>query len=320
MLVHNCEHLEAVTFGEITNLLINVFPGAMKALDCDTPILTTWGWKRHGNLASGDFVFGPDGSPRRVEAVTPHKTELAYEIEFDDETKIVAGAGHLWEVERKFLGGGKGGKHIRRKVIVTTPELIASVKGPSSQRPDRIANCAPIQFPPRRFLIDPYLLGAWLGDGATSSGVIYTAEQDREHFEKLGRVANTVVGKDGKQDFHRIGIPEFQKQLRVLGLLGNKHIPEDYLECSVDQRLALLQGLMDTDGSVDRKRGGCNFVTKLRHLADQLVQLLSSLGVKANEKESWSTLNGVKYGPYWQISFMAPYGCRCFAFLAKWQK
>lgn len=306
------EHLEAVTHGEIKDLLVNVFPGAMKALDVETPILTTWGWKRHGDLKVGDFVFGPSGEPRRVDGVTDHRPETAYEVAFDDGTKIIAGAGHLWEVERDYPQEGPYGKRVRRKTVVSTPELIESVKGRALQRPDRIETCRPIQFPPRRFLIDPYLLGAWLGDGATLSGVIYTAEQDREHFERLGRVTSTTIGPNGRQDFHRIGIDGFQVRLRILGLLGNKHIPDDYLEASVEQRIALLQGLMDTDGSVEKTRGTCSFTTKLKHLADQMVMLLSSLGIKANANESWSTIKGQKFGPYWQISFTAPLGLKVF--------
>src|SRR6516164_797761 len=61
------EHLEAVSREEIKQLLINIPPGCTKALAIDTPVLTTWGWKRHGDLAPGDFVFGPDGIPKRVE-------------------------------------------------------------------------------------------------------------------------------------------------------------------------------------------------------------------------------------------------------------
>ncbi|WP_246801647.1 phage terminase large subunit [Bradyrhizobium genosp. L] len=309
-----CQHLEAITFGELNppRLLENVPPGFMKALDVDTPVLTTWGWKRHGDILPGDFVFGPDGSPKRVEAVTDQRLEAAYEVAFDDESKIVAGAGHLWEVERDFPYGGPGSTRIRHKTVVTTTELIPSTRGRGTQRPDRIEVCRPIQFPPRRFLIDPYLLGAWLGDGATNSGVIYTAEQDREHFEKLGRITSTTSGTNGRQDFHRIGIDGFQTKLRVAGLLGNKHIPPDYLESSVEQRTALLQGLMDTDGTVDKVRGSCMFTTKLAHLANELVSLLSSLGIKANAKESWSTIAGQKFGPYWQVSFTAPVGMRIF--------
>src|SRR5437660_5202772 len=60
------EHLEAVTHGHIKRLLINVPPGFSKAIQHDIPILTTWGWKRHGDLKIGDYVFGPDGFPVKV--------------------------------------------------------------------------------------------------------------------------------------------------------------------------------------------------------------------------------------------------------------
>ena len=68
-----CRHLEAIHRGEITKLLVNIPPGCTKAALTDEPVMTTHGWKSHGDLLPGDFVFGPDGQPKRVEAVTPHE-------------------------------------------------------------------------------------------------------------------------------------------------------------------------------------------------------------------------------------------------------
>ena len=178
------EHLEAISRGEILRLMISVPPGFCKAIDCDTPILTTWGWKRHGDLRPGDFVFGPDGEPKRVLAVTAHVREPCYDVHFDDGAKITAGAGHLWAVERDKNYTGSRWARCRKPAVVTTPDLIGAVPFAlkSETRPDRISMTAPVQFPPRNFLVDPYLFGVWLGDGDTLSGAITSGEEDVAHF------------------------------------------------------------------------------------------------------------------------------------------
>lgn len=306
-----CEHLQAVTSGEIKRLCMNVCPGFNKALDVNTPIMTTWGWKNHGDLRPGDFIYGADGLPKRVTANMPHVEEESYWVEFDDGAAVVAGAGHLWEVDRDHPYADHG-QRIRKKAVVTTTDLIWSVPGRSTQRPDRIAIAAPLNSPPKRLLIDPYVLGAWLGDGATDSGVLYAAEQDIEHFSKLGRISLTKKDPAGKkQDFHRINIEGLQTKLRLLGILGHKHIPDDYLEASVEQRWELLRGIMDTDGCAT-KPGNCTVTSKLEHLARQYLTLACSLGLKATLRSDFNKLNGKIYGPYYHVSFMAPPGSRIF--------
>lgn len=252
-----CAHLEAITRGDevevsgkmrsMNRFLANVPPGFMKALCCDTPVLTTWGWRKHGDLRPGDFVFGKDGQPKRVLGTTPPGDEDAYEVIFDDGTVIVAGAGHLWEVERDDPYGAPGGRRTRNRVVVTTTELIKSVPGRALQRPDRIPLTEPIQMPPKR----------------------------------------------------------------VMGLLGHKHIPDDYLDASAEQRWQLLRGLMDTDGCAT-KEGFCSFTNKNYQIAEGVSRLAASLGMKPCMRSRFTTLNGKKYGPHYMVTFTAPVGARVF--------
>ena len=130
--------LMAVTDEHLTRVCENVPPGSMKALDVDTPILTTWGWKRHGDLVAGDFVFGPDGKPKKVLGVTEHVTEPVFAVRFDDSATLIAGAGHLWSIERDHPYGGPQSSRCRKPAVVATPDLIPSVVGRALQRPDRI--------------------------------------------------------------------------------------------------------------------------------------------------------------------------------------
>lgn len=301
-----CEHLEAVTEGRITRLLINVPPGMMKALDSDTPVLTTWGWKRHGDLMVGDFVFGVDGSPKRVLACTDEVREEAFEIETDDGATIVAGLAHEWVVERDFMDKQSRWRRVRRQMVVETRSL------KSGCRPDRIALTSPIQFPPQHLPIDPYVLGAWLGDGGTNSGCLHVGEEDVEHFKAYAVVGSVYEPGPGRQKrFYRLTVPGLQVKLRVAQLLGGKHVPPQYLVASIEQRFALLQGLMDTDGTVD-KNGSCSFTNANADLAEAVASLVESLGMKAHRRSRFTILNGKRFGPHYRITFTPPMGVRIF--------
>jgi predicted phage terminase large subunit-like protein len=272
------DHLQAVTRGEIRRLLINVPPGFMKAITYETPVPTLGGWKPHGALRIGDYVFGPDGLPRVITNRTPNVLEPCYEITFDDGLKITAGAAHEWAIERDFPnqnhdGRGKWG---RKPLIVETRDLFV---GKGRQRSDRIPMSAPIQFPHADLEIEPYLLGYWLGDGDAGQAVIYCGKTDLSHVEILGR---EVVGTGTA---HRVQIDDLKERLHYFDLVKNKHIPEEYFEGSVTQRWELVRGLMDSDGQADIDRDGqvrCRFTNENEKIIDGLHRILSSLGIKAS--------------------------------------
>ena len=297
-------------------------PGFMKALDCDTPILTTWGWKRHGDLRPGDFVFGPDGKPKRVLGNTLPGSEDSYEVEFDDGNTIVAGRGHLWEIDRDYPYGGPQSTRIRKKCVVTTEELIQATPDSARhlQRPDCIELAAPIDMPTKRLLVDPYLLGVWLGDGSSAGATLYVGDQDIEHFKSLGRIAFVIeANPPHRQAFYHVRVDELSTKLRVMGLLNNKHIPDDYLESSIEQRWELLRGLMDTDGTAT-KQGHCVISSKWKHLAEQIQQLAFSLGLKACLSNKCKTFQGKVHGPYYYVTFTPPTGTTVFRLTRKQER
>ena len=316
-----CLHLEAVARGELPQgLLITVPPGSMKALHGDTPVFTIDGWKRHGDLQPGDMVYGPDGLFKRVMAVTPEVMDHAYEVEFDDGETIIAGQAHEWVVERDYPYAGKKGHRVRKPATVETHELLSAeaVNG-TIQRQDRIPVPAPLRGAHREYLIDPYYLGAWLGDGASRDASLTVAETDIEHFRHYGetKLQKEAVGQ--YQAMYRVRAEDTTVKLRIMGLQHNKHIPDEYLKGTAAQRLALLQGLMDTDGHCTTN-GIAYFSNKNRDLVEDTAFLARSLGCKVTVTTKESKLRGVSYGNYYQCSFKPAPGLEPFRLQRKLER
>lgn len=264
-------------------------PGFAKALADHEPVFTPNGWRLHGSLEVGDEVFAPDGSPRKILATKRWALlRPCMRVDFSDGSSVIADELHEWKVlcdrERyRSVGRRKGPRgavkyvrgsrsHKRVEEILETRELLVD-----QRRPPAIPVAKALQFPERALPLDPYLLGAWLGDGTTGSGSLTIGHGDLDHFRHLGKV--TVFPSNSRAA--RIQVPGLTSRLREIGLLGEKRIPIDFLLASEAQRLALLQGLMDTDGTI-AESGHAAFSTVREELAHQVRDLICSLGMKAS--------------------------------------
>jgi hypothetical protein len=165
------------------------------------------------------------------------------------------------------------------------------------------------------------VLGYWLGDGTSSKGEITVGEQDVEvlaYFEAAGyavwhatapcayRLGGAVRHPDHEHRRGELGRfggnGSLNSQLRALGLLGNKHVPAQYLTGDIGQRVALLQGLMDSDGYVD-DQGRCEFVNMREDLAWAVHELAASLGLRPTRRKKRAMLDGIDCGPAFQVKF-----------------
>ena len=153
-----------------------------------------------------------------------------------------------------------------------------------------------INLPNRDLAVDPYTLGAWLGDGGTGSGSI--SGLDLEIFYNIEKAGYQVThSKSVKKNHYVKGLTT---GLREIGCFFDKRIPLEYMRSSNEQRLALLQGLMDTDGSID-KNGACEISLNKADLAEDVLSLIRSLGIKASVTKGPSTylatdkITGLKY-------------------------
>lgn len=289
---------------------INLWTGyanAGKALALDTKIPTPNGFTTMGEIKCGDVVFDENGKQCRV--VFAHDimyNRPCYEIVFSDGSKVVADESHLWvtHTEKSRILNNRVLKQTEKSKakIRTTKEILDTIhvvrKDGTIRNNHSIDMCLPIQCPPKDFHISPYCLGAWLGDGTSVHASITCNDAEiLKEFEICGFVVKKRKNK------YLYGICNgFLKKLRDLNLIGNKHIPLNYLRGSIEQRLELLKGLMDTDGYIDSK-GRCEFTTINYELSKQVYELICSLGVKASLKEGNATLNGGFVSKKYRIHF-----------------
>lgn len=226
-----------------------------KGLPLDTPIPTPNGWTTMGKIQVGDICFDKFGRQTKVVAKSQVKTKRCYEIIFDDTSVAQCDEEHLWEI-----ADGS---------VVPIQDLKI---GDTIRVADPI-DCDVVELP-----IDPYVLGVWLGDGRNRSGEITSG--DECVFEEIERRGFSlgVNSEKRKTSCQTRTILGLTTQLRPLGLLHNKHIPEKYLRASYNQRLELLRGLMDSDGYANETRKQCVFMNCSRQLSEGVKQLLLTLG------------------------------------------
>jgi len=173
--------------------------------------------------------------------------------------------------------------------ILTTGEMRAEgLENPTGAKQWAIHVPAPLELPDTDLLVPPYTFGAWLGDGCAHSGNVCGMDPEvfdgiQEDGYKLRRVESDSRGSRAKVYF-------FEGLRKDLGVIMDrvpgrkrkldKRIPVAYLRASHTQRLALLQGLMDTDGAVSMS-GACEISLSKRDLAEDVLGLVRSFGIKA---------------------------------------
>jgi deoxycytidine triphosphate deaminase len=281
-----------------------------KALALDTRVPTPQGWKTMEEVGAGDEVFAPDGRPTRVVAVSEVLMgRPCREVVFSDGTRVVADESHQWEVQTR-----DDRRHGTGPRILTTGQLAANLKTPGGEARYRVDQCRAVQYSPKRLPIDPYVLGVWIGDGTSTQAEITSVDEpvlaqvERAGYavrRASGPIAYRIGGAGHTRDprtgqYARNG--SLSSKLRELGLLGNKHVPSDYLRGSVEQRGALLEGLMDTDGYVD-ELGRCELTTINKSLADQYRELVASLGFRPIIASNRAMLDGRDCGLKYDVTF-----------------
>lgn len=276
-----------------------------KAQPMDAIVFTPAGPRTMGSIAPGDHVMAHDGTPARVAKVTDVGMKQVFRVSFLDGTSTLCAGDHLWEVSCTDPNVWSG---LPR---VLTAEQISAL---SPSRHYCVPLCRPVEFAATPVFVDPYILGALLGDGSfggrSGTGVIRFSSADDDivtEFRRglapgyeLTRIPKMTQDYCLVRSGSRGRMPNrYIRELKAYGLWGKlsyeKHVPSCYLYNSVEVRRRVLSGLLDTDGTCS-KRGDVSFTSTSKQLALDVQSLVQSLGGYASITVSPShhTKDGVR--------------------------
>jgi phosphate starvation-inducible PhoH-like protein len=262
-----------------------------RAMPVQTPVMTPRGWRAIGSLSVGDLVTGSNGLPTPVLGVYPQGIKDVYRVSTQDGASTLACGEHLWFVQtRHDRNRGVPGR------VVQTQDMIGNLRH-AHYRNYELPLVAPVELEPNPVPIDPYALGLLLGDGClTTSTTPSFSTSDPELAEALqAALPDSDFGHKSEFDhvLRRAGggrggtivANPVTEVVRDLGLAGThsttKFVPVVYLSNSAAVRLAVLQGLLDTDGGPVRQRGRTcrvQYTTCSDRLRDDVLFLVRSLG------------------------------------------
>jgi phosphate starvation-inducible protein PhoH and related proteins len=263
-----------------------------RAQPLSTPVLTPDGFEPIGSLRVGDFVLGSNGLPTPVIGVYPQGRKEVFRLRTQDGASTLCCAEHLWHVhtpeDRRRMTGGR---------VLETREMIGRLRRAHQHRYELPLLSFPTWCAPQDVPIDPYAMGLLLGDGClTTRTTPNFTTADPELAEALEALLPDIeLRRKSEYDYvlrhvhgHRGGVivaNPVTVALRELGLAGTyshtKSIPGVYLRNSEDVRVALLQGLLDSDGGPVSQQGrSCRiqYTTCSGRLRDGVVDLVRSLG------------------------------------------
>ncbi|MFN2454391.1 MAG: PhoH family protein [Pyrinomonadaceae bacterium] len=295
---------DLIDYERVTKLLekrvIEVAPLAFmrgRAQTLDSKLLTPTGWRKMGDIETGDEVVGSDGRPVKVTGVFPQGRKDVYRVTMTDNSSTLACAEHLWAVRTN--SDKRRDKPFR---VLQTQEMENSLRSFHQYRYELPLLSAPVAWPYKEVALDPYSLGVLLGDGCISgktSPSFCTSDVElvsslelalgdmNLSFRRKSKVdyviTNPLAGKGGH--FSQVIRNPLTEALRDLSLCGTysatKFVPELYLYNSAEVRLAVLQGLLDADGGpVTQPNRTCRiqYTTTSERLKNDVLFLARSLG------------------------------------------
>jgi len=319
-----------------------------KGLAVDTPLPTPTGWTTMGEVEVGDLLVDSDGRPTRVTQKSGTHHRPCYRVSFRDGSSVVADNVHLWTVVESH-------RQTQTKQTIDTETLAGLHRtNAESGRPRSIwiESAAPLELDDVDLPVDPWLLGAWLGDGHTRRGSLAVGRADiddmltiiKERWPRSVRVTEEEVafivhlsklddrctfghtefdaptpGHPSRRCAHEAQHADmtdwnvsFNAELGRAGVRGKKHIPAAYLRSGSRQRIDLLRGLMDTDGWWNKTRRRAGFTTTDDQLADDVVELLRTLGIHPQHFTK-DYVNAVRPGRTWHVIEFTPIGFNPFS-------
>lgn len=281
--------------------------GSGKGLITSELAITPNGLKKFGDLKVGDKIIGSNGKACTITGVFPQGLKDIYKITFNDGYSITTDGSHLWSVSSRN-GGINSDTDYNKSIVLSVDQMLDKnlileqhgigrnekkiykfktyYKEPNGNNKWQIPIVKPIEFENNDILpIEPYLLGVSLGDGYFTKSSAIKIQVHEDDFDEL--LQNIILTENKKQDNKRIAYINYHSSdLKKLGLDNTKShtkfIPDIYKYSSIENRLSILQGLMDTDGYCKKtkkgKFGGTEYCTTSEKLADDVAEIVHSLG------------------------------------------
>jgi superfamily II DNA or RNA helicase len=296
--------------------------GLGKSQALSSLVLTPDGWRRFGDLKLGDPIMNAQGGISRVTGIFPQGKLESFRVKFSDGASTLCSDDHLWLVNsplRKSRGNPPRVKTLR--------EIRERLHDAAGNARHFIPIAEPMHFERNDELtVPPYLLGCILGDGNITHRVVSLANADVELLEEcrallptgtdlVHKAAYDYVIRPQRDADGRLGSHHVRSALRELDLMGcgsaTKFVPQQYLYASVSDRLAVLQGLMDTDGSVSLKDNHVEFTSVSEILAQDVAFLVRSLGgvarLRIKAKPTYTYKGEKRIGkPAYRVSIAMP--------------
>lgn len=285
-----------------TQQMIDADTGDGKAQPDDTLIPTPNGIKRLDSIKVGDKVFNLYGKPVDVLGVYPQKgLQDTYEITFEDGRKTKCNPEHLWRIVNQY--------NITKNIPLS--EIINKYKG--IDKNGKISyNFAvpisdPIEFNPQDIPIDPYVIGALIGNGCLLNGELTINSNNSYVPKEISKIINypEIIDEYNNSDYHfvknmiyinhgeliyrYISTEKFLKDIPELICLRaeDKFIPDIYKYNSIEVRMSLLQGLLDANGCITKNKYAITYSTTSNKLKDDIIELVQSLGYLAYTKDQF---------------------------------
>lgn len=317
-------HLSGAVFSKLTQgarmgkLVLRSAPsGVGKCIANNTPIpLANGTWKTVGEVRPGDKLIGLNGLPTTVLKIHPQQEKKrVYEVVLRDGRKIECCEDHLWTYYYKPRTNWKIKTSALKELYEKKEKL--GLQNKDGQFRYRLPLPKPAQYEEKTLFPSPYIMGLILGDGSFR----YPLNQKAFYFSSRDEELPTYIAKELHAKLKRNSIKNYswsfqteqedkRKNIWVEEILTNypelwnkksedKFIPEDYLNASAEQRMALLRGLLDTDGCIDVK-GRVSVCSVSYTMIKQIQKLCYSLGFTANiildkREYKYPNSNGICY-------------------------
>lgn len=274
-------------------LVLNLPPRIGKNLSNSTPVLTRNGWKKHGDLQVGDYVLNNKGRFVKVLATSP-EYPCNCRVTFANGEQIDCNENHEWLVNDR---------HKNREIVLETKSMIDKVRDDYGDNKTKnhfrfgLPIVEPIAGEYKSLPVEPYCFGVWLGDGTNKNNSITISKDDTiiaETFDKYYPISTLYIHK--VYGTYRYSFSNLRQDLQKIDMCYSrkaciKHIPDMYLTSSIEQRLQLLAGLLDTDGTLSKKEHRYHYSTTEKQLMEDFVSLISTFGWRCSVTEYEPTLS-----------------------------